>query len=87
MNGSAESIIAKVAGMSIRISAGVGVAGGEVWRLPDLARLLDPPVQCKVCVVSLSLCLCARVCVCFAFLVWVCVCVCGYVVFFFTVYL
>jgi hypothetical protein len=44
MNGSAESIIAKVAGMSICISAGVGVAGDEVWRLPELARLLDPPV-------------------------------------------
>jgi hypothetical protein len=44
MNGSAESIIAKVAGMSIRISAGVGVAGDEVWRLPELARSLDPPV-------------------------------------------
>jgi len=49
MNGSAESIIAKVAGMSIRISAGVGVAGGEVWRLPDLARLLDPAARpCQI---------------------------------------
>jgi hypothetical protein len=48
MNGSAESIIAKVrcqkkkiiakvAGMSIRISAGEGVAGNEVWQIAGSA--------------------------------------------------
>jgi hypothetical protein len=58
MNGSAESIIAKVVGMSIRISTGVGVglAGCEVWRLPDLARLLDPPVFLSLLQKDLNIC-------------------------------